>query len=122
MPWMTRRGRKYFYKNIKIDGRTRSIYVGGGAAGEAAAKRQAERNAARLRQREELRALRSATAALIQLIDQLAAEVELLLRAALIASGWYSHRNGEWRFDHGRRQTGRNTNRALAAGVAATGQ
>lgn len=100
---MTRRnGRRYYYRNLKIDGKVRSTYVGGGAVGEEAARQQAERDAERLKQRDELRQLRETAAATTRTLDQFANEVELLLRAAFISSGWNFHAFGEWRIVHGR--------------------
>lgn len=115
MAWVTRGGRRYYYRTIKTDGRVRSIYVGGGQAGEAAAREQAERTAARQHEREELARLRATTAATTQAIDQLSTEIELLLRAAFITSGWRNHAAGEWRKYDGRHE--RHPPAALAAGA-----
>jgi hypothetical protein len=97
MGWETRkRGGRYYTRSRRVDGRVVREYVGGGVLGEIAAleddyeRRRREEEAAY--QREERERLQALTAPTEELCDA----VEVLTRAALLASGYHRHK-GEWR-------------------------
>jgi len=97
-PWERReRGGLYYTRSRKDGGRVVREYVGGGVLGELAAQMDAlererrEEQAARWREeQEELDALEAPVAELSEASD-------LLVRTALLASGYRQHNRGEWR-------------------------
>jgi hypothetical protein len=101
MGWETRkRGGRYYTRSRRVDGRIVREYVGGGILGDIAAfedeyeRRRREDEATYHREeREQLQAL---TAPMEELCDA----VEIITRAALLASGYHRHK-GEWRKKRG---------------------
>ena len=97
-PWERReRGGLYYTRSRKEGGRVIREYVGGGILGELAAQMDAlererrEDQAARWKEeQEELDALEAD-------VKELSEASELLVRAALLASGYRQHNRGEWR-------------------------
>lgn len=97
-PWERReRGGLYYTRSRKEDGRVVREYVGGGILGELAAQMDAlererrEEQAARWKEeQEELDALEAP-------VEELSEASDLLVRAALLASGYHQHNRGEWR-------------------------
>ena len=98
MGWESRqRGGLYYTRSRKENGRVVREYVGGGILGELAAEMDAlererrEEQAARWKEeQEELDALEAD-------VKELSEASELLVRAALLASGYRQHNRGEWR-------------------------
>jgi hypothetical protein len=97
-PWERReRGGLYYTRSRKEGGRVIREYVGGGIVGELAAQMDAlvrerrEEQAARWKEdQEELDALEAH-------VEEISEASDLLVRAALLASGYRQHNRGEWR-------------------------
>jgi hypothetical protein len=97
MGWETRKsGGRYYTRSRRVDGRVVREYVGGGVLGEIAAledyyerRRREEETAYQREERERLQALTAPT-------EELCDAVEVIARAALLASGYHRHK-GEWR-------------------------
>jgi len=98
MAWERRkRGGLYYTRSRKLNGRVLREYFGGGPLGQLAAlqdereKRQREEQAAYWREEQE------ALDALEAPVDEFSEATDLLVRAALLASGYRQHNRGEWR-------------------------
>jgi hypothetical protein len=85
--------RRYFYATERVNGEVRTFYLGYGPVAERAAKKQEHRH--------ELRRARQRAIADVVALKKLGAdtfhEIDLLLRAALVACGYYRHARGQWR-------------------------
>ena len=98
MAWESRqRGGLYYTRSRKENGRVIREYVGGGPLGQLAAledeheRRQREEQAAYWKEeQEDLDALEAP-------VEELTEASDLLIRAALLASGYRQHNRGEWR-------------------------
>lgn len=91
------RGGLYYTRSRKEGGRVIREYVGGGILGELAAQmdalereRREERAARWKEEQDELDALQAT-------VEELSEASDLLVRAALLASGYRQHNRGEWR-------------------------
>jgi hypothetical protein len=98
MSWETRaNGKRYYTRNYRVGGRIQWEYVGGGTAGELAAKLDAIDRESRLLEAESIREERRQA----ERIDESLAEFEVLAdyicRGLLIASGYHQHNRSEWR-------------------------
>jgi hypothetical protein len=97
MPWAQRGPHRYFFRKRKVGGRVvRRSYGRGPEAQLAAAlvaQNQREREAQWARQRRERDRWETDTRTLQRLI----AVSDLLMRAALLAAGYYQHQQGDWR-------------------------
>lgn len=110
MAWETRRGRRYYYRASRVNGRVVKRYVGMGDLADllgefdadAAQRRQLEAEARRA-ERDELAALDGQVRTLGRLADALAA-------AALVLAGYHQHDRGEWR----KRRRGKEESRPAA--------
>ena len=51
MGWEVRRGKRYYYRKVRINGRVRSVYCGSGIRGEIAAQQDKRKQIERARQR-----------------------------------------------------------------------
>jgi hypothetical protein len=100
MSWETRQGRRYYTRSRRVKGRIQRRYIGGGELGELAAAADACRRAQRQRQAQEQKAERARWQAADQLLRQVDAGVDLLVRAALLAAGYRQHARGAWRRRH----------------------
>jgi hypothetical protein len=97
-PWERRqRGGLYYTRSRKEGGKVVREYVGGGLLGELAARMDAE--VGRLREEEMVsrRGERERLDALAAPVEELCEVAEVIVRAALIASGYHQHNRGEWR-------------------------
>lgn len=98
MGWESRqRGGLYYTRSRKEYGRVIREYIGGGPLGQLAAledeheRRQREEQAAYWKEeQEDLDALEAP-------VEELTEASDLLIRAALLASGYRQHNRGEWR-------------------------
>lgn len=85
--------RRYYYATERVRGAVRTFYFGFGPDAEEAAQKQ--------KLRHEIRRARQRAIAEIVALRKLGAdtfhEIDLLLRAALVATGFYKHARGEWR-------------------------
>jgi hypothetical protein len=103
MPWETRRTHRYYYTKRRLAGRVISDYVGAGEAAEVIATLEALHREQRIAQQHERRCEQESRRALDTEIDRLGAAIRLLVAAALLASGYHTHK-GQWRLRHERRQ------------------
>jgi hypothetical protein len=102
MAWETRRGRKYYYRATRVNGRVVKLYVG---AGEEAAAAAAADSAGMRRKLICLEQRRIAVAAFAQLqgcLEEYWAITERLAFLAFTACR-YHRRGGEWRLRNERR-------------------
>ncbi|MBR9803266.1 hypothetical protein GYB59_16955 [bacterium] len=90
-------GRRYYYRNKRIDGRSVKEYVGRGPKADKAALRDEE---VRLQQQRDHHYW---DARIVQIersgesLTQLVTLAKLLTRSVLIANGFYLHKGHEWR-------------------------
>src|SRR5262249_54852216 len=97
MPWEQVGQRRYYYRNLRISGRSVRRYVGTGPVAELAAAADELRKLkwaieARERQGEQVRH-RQAEGPLLSLCGA----TDVLSRAALVAAGYHQHDRGAWR-------------------------
>jgi hypothetical protein len=105
MGWESRqRGGLYYTRSRKENGRVVRKYIGGGpmavlvAQMDAVDRKERQERAARWREeREELAALDAS-------VNEVAEASDLLVRAALLVSGYRQHNRGEWRLKRGRKE------------------
>jgi hypothetical protein len=97
MPWSRRGGTRFYYRSVRLGGRQRRLYVGGGERGRQAAEAARERLRRQLEAtaafRQEQARLDGALAPLAEL-GRVAAEA---MRWALGAWGYRRHAGGAWR-------------------------
>ncbi|HUE74583.1 MAG TPA: hypothetical protein VMP01_27190 [Pirellulaceae bacterium] len=115
MGWLRRGNQIYFYKYVRRGGRVRAIYCGRGPAAELAMldiqeRRAADREAAALRQQVE-----AEHRMLVQPLIHFGRQMDLLVHAVLVCSGFYQHHHGEWR-----RRKQRGEEKSIPAANAAT--
>jgi hypothetical protein len=97
-PWERReRGGLYYTRSHKEDGKVVREYVGGGVLGELAARLDAGRRRRRQEEEARRREERERLDALSAPVEELCEAVEVIARAALLASGYRRHNHGEWR-------------------------
>ncbi len=97
MGWETRKGRRYYYRASRVDGRVVKRYVGMGQLADLlgefdaadAQRRQSEADARRA-ERDALNTLQRRVGEVCDLVDE-------LTRAVLLAAGYHQHDRGEWR-------------------------
>src|SRR6476660_6153421 len=85
--------RRYYYQSERWYAEVRTVYLGTGPAAEQAAREQEQRHEIR---RARKRALAD-IAAQRKFGEQTWGEIDLLLRAALVAGGCYQHGRSQWR-------------------------
>jgi len=94
--WDERGNKRYFYRHVRVAGRPRRQYLGGGQAGVLAAAvdelRRAERRACAEARRQEQARCRAADGLVLQLFEV----ADLIADAALVTGGYHKH-GGEWR-------------------------
>jgi hypothetical protein len=97
MAWDKRRcGRRYYCRSVWVDGRSVKQYVGAGAAGRAAADRDQLDRLDRRAKRDAWAAWDAKVDEATPPLDRFCETADLIVRAALIVSGYHYHR-GEWR-------------------------
>ncbi len=96
MPWRLQGNKRYYYRSIRVDGKPRNIYVGCGVAGAAgAAADQLHRI-----EREQVKEKRQQIAADTASVDHLGGQLESLMKATLLASGFYQRARCYWKRRH----------------------
>ena len=107
MAWEKRRTKKYYYTKRRRAGRVVSDYVGAGEAAAVIAALEVlyreQRSSERQQWRREQESYRAADAE----IDDLGADIRLLVTAALLANGYHTHK-GQWRSRHDRQDRDHN--------------
>lgn len=98
MAWEQRRnGRKYYYRSHRRGDRVIKEYVGGGAKGEAAARADADRRAARAAGRQAEQQLREAYATAVEQVVALGCQASAVMELELLSAGYHRHDRGAWR-------------------------
>jgi hypothetical protein len=113
--WLNRRGRKYFYKSIRVDGQSRKVYVGAGPAAEAAAAEVEQRRLERKAVSETRATRRAEVGAAEGPLDALCDSLDELVAAVLLALGYHRHDRGPWRKRRDPRQPGADPTGATAS-------
>lgn len=96
MPWELRRGREYYYRARRVQGRVVKQYLGSGDKAQAAAAEDAVRREAKQQTLHRRRQTDAALAAWNRQLDPYWALADRLLGLALAVHGYY-RRRGEWR-------------------------
>src|SRR5262245_32370918 len=96
MGWEFRRGRRYCYRSVRVNGQPRRLYVGTGLVAEQYARQEAERRRQRQAQRDALRTEQARVVVADRALAELVALTGLLARAWLLKAGLHEH-HGEWR-------------------------
>jgi hypothetical protein len=97
-PWERReRGGRYYTRSRKEGDKVIREYVGGGILGELAARMDAEERRRRDEEKARRREERERLDAFAAPVEELCETAEVIVRAALIASGYRRHNRGEWR-------------------------
>ena len=100
--WDERGNKRYFYRHVRIGGRPRRQYIGGGQAGVLAAAEDELRRTERRARAEACRQEQARCRAVDGLVLQLFELAGLIADAALVIGGYHKH-GGEWRSrNHGR--------------------
>jgi hypothetical protein len=98
--WQTRYKKSFYYRTVRVGGRAKKVYVGGGLVGRAAAEEDARRRA----ERQASQAARAGQRATLEHAQRLARrfqrECELLAEAALLTSGFHRPSRHPWRKWH----------------------
>jgi hypothetical protein len=104
--WVTRGGRRYYYRSYRHEGRTKRQYLGSGPQAEqaaaAVAKAWADRADEAKRLAQDGRSYKEAVVPL-ELFCRL---TDKLVVAALADQGYHRHRRGEWRRRRGHGKDG----------------
>jgi hypothetical protein len=104
MAIVKRRGSIYYYRNVRVKGKVKRIYV---ASGEEALLAAAIDSHRRLRKRIDFEARQAEIArwnSACQAADAMIAITNLLVAASLLSSGYRQHYRGLWRLKHERHQ------------------
>ena len=96
MGWEVRRGQRYYYRSLRVNGRVVKEYVGAGEVGEVAARLDAEAAAHRVAERAAWRHTLEELHQLDALFEQVDRDVTAYVSAVMTAAGFHRHR-GEWR-------------------------
>jgi hypothetical protein len=96
MGWETRRGRRYYYRSRRVNGRVVKEYVGAGEEAELAARVDADIAEERARNRAAFYELLLREAAYAAILAPLDAACDLVVAAAMTAAGYHKYR-GVWR-------------------------
>ena len=106
MPWEKRRRKRYYYHKRRCAGRVLSDYVGAGESAELIATLHALYREQRIAERQQWQCERESHRAADAEIDRLGAGIRLLVAAALLASGYHTHK-GQWRSRYERQEIDR---------------
>ncbi|HEV2763866.1 MAG TPA: hypothetical protein VGV38_12870 [Pyrinomonadaceae bacterium] len=100
MGWEQRGRRSYYYRKERDGKRVRSVYVGGGELASFVGLMTEGRRAEGRKRREAERRARASIAETDAALDALAGMVESITSAALLASGYHTHKR-QWRLIRG---------------------
>ena len=95
------KGGRYYTRSRKIGRRVEREYVGGGVAGEQAARLDAERRAERQAAADQWKEQKARNEAIEAQLADVCERADLLARAALYAAGYHQHKR-QWRKRRGR--------------------
>ena len=100
MTWERRRNaRSYYYRARRVGPRVVKEYLGGGAAGEVAAREDAVQRATRAEQQQP-----QAHDAMHDQLSALSCQADAIVETALVAAGYHRHHRGPWRRKRARPQ------------------
>jgi hypothetical protein len=107
MGWERRgnRGRRFYYRSVRIAGRPCKLYMGHGPDARAQAARVAQARDRRRAEREVLHAEQDRVTAADLAFEQARALVDLLVQATLVLNGFHQHR-WQWRRRRGHQTHG----------------
>jgi hypothetical protein len=104
MTLQVRNGRPYCYRSVRRGKRVGRVYLGAGPSAEfadaALRLQQAERQAQRRAQADQVRQQVQEWANDDALIGELDEVLGILIRSALLSAGYHQHTRGEWRRRH----------------------
>lgn len=99
MAWETRRNHRYYYTKRRSAGRVFSDYIGAGESARVIAALEALYREQRIAEQQQWRHDCESRRAVDSEIDRLGSGARLLVAAALLASGYHTHK-GQWRSKH----------------------
>ena len=98
MSWEARkRGGRYYTRSKKVNGKVRREYVGGGLAGELAAKSDQERRAVSVAKGGTWHAERADTEEIERILERLIETSAIITSSTLLMAGYRQHNRGEGR-------------------------
>jgi hypothetical protein len=105
MFWVYSNGRRYLYETRREGGRVRKKYLGTGPLAEELMARAQEIRATLTTVAKVNAAEDDAWAEAERVSDEMAVELDLLVRSALVGAGFHQHSRGEWRKRRGETST-----------------
>jgi hypothetical protein len=109
MPWHQYAAQRYFYRSIRVNGRTARVYVGRGPAAEGAAREIEERRAARKHQTQLSQQKAQIHATTIAPLSDLSNLADVAMKASLVSLGFHQHARA-WRLKKDARPDHESTN------------
>jgi hypothetical protein len=103
MSWEARKGRRYYYRAFRQQGRLVKQYVGSGSDAVAVAEQDVALRAEQAARRQAEQERRQLDLALSDQVASLAAEAGALMEAALLAAGYHRPQRKPWRKRRSRR-------------------
>lgn len=97
MAWKVRGNRRHYYRSVRDGDVVRSVYVGGGARGEEAARADLQQRLQRRKDELDLQCHLVECEAAGEPLRGLEVSMTWLVRAVLVLAGHYLHRGHEWR-------------------------
>lgn len=91
MAWVVRGKRKYYYRSRRVGKRFVKEYLGGGLAGEIAARQDAEFRDRRRKEKAEVTQMAAPLRDADGLLEQLNRGIDMLVAAELLAAGFHRH-------------------------------
>ncbi len=96
MAWEVRNGQRYYYEKKRVKGRVTSVYVGSGDLAEQASEEQRKKRKQEKAKRAQNKQRRDKIKAVEQAIKEQETDINLIIDACLIMSGYHFTKN-EWR-------------------------
>ena len=97
MAWELRRGRRYYYRSVRVGSHVRKQYFGTGEAALLALNHASQQRQNKLKAAQALAALQAMLIQLDHISDELEAGCDLLTQAALMVAGYHRRNRGAWR-------------------------
>jgi hypothetical protein len=97
MPWESRHGKRYFYRNLRRGGRAVKVYCGRGEIAELAENLESAAKSVQAESTQRLGVLVEQTASISKAIRFLDDGCRKLIAANLLVEGHFLHSNGQWR-------------------------
>lgn len=103
MAWEKRPGGRYYYRKKRIGRRVISEYVGAGLLAELIAELDQEERLLAAEKQAAFEAEVKAERDLVKRLNETESEIMALVKAVILANGYYKH-HGQWRRKNGRRK------------------